>query len=50
MKCSHQGCHCNDAVLERDGKTFCSERCADAELQGIKDGGCTCGHADCAAV
>jgi len=49
MKCSHNGCHCNDATVEREGKTFCSERCADAELQGTP-GDCHCGHPDCATV
>jgi len=49
MRCSHSGCHCNDANVERDGRNYCSERCADAERQG-KEGGCPCGHADCAAV
>jgi hypothetical protein len=49
MKCSHKGCHCGDATLERDGKNFCSERCADAELRKSSDG-CACGHPDCVAV
>ncbi len=49
MNCSHTGCHCSDANVERDGKRFCSERCADAERQK-KAGSCACGHPDCAAV
>ena len=53
MTCSHDGCHCADATVERDGKNYCSERCADAALQGAaaaKGKGCPCGHPDCAAV
>ncbi len=49
MKCSHNGCHCNDATVERDGKKFCSERCAELERQH-KPVSCSCGHPDCAAV
>jgi hypothetical protein len=49
MSCSHNGCHCNDATVEREGRNFCSERCAEAERQGT-EGGCPCGHPDCAAV
>ncbi|HYX19851.1 MAG TPA: metallothionein [Thermoanaerobaculia bacterium] len=53
MRCSHSGCHCNDANVERDGRNYCSERCAEAERQGRQGqegGACPCGHADCAAV
>ena len=51
MNCSHNGCHCNDATFERDGKNYCSERCADAARQGSSSAqGCPCGHPDCAAV
>jgi hypothetical protein len=51
MNCAHNGCHCNDATVERDGKNYCSERCADAALQGSASAkGCPCGHPDCAAV
>ena len=50
MSCSHSGCHCNDATLERDGKVFCSERCADAARRPAAPPGCPCGHPDCAAV
>ena len=53
MNCAHEGCHCTDATTERDGKNYCSERCADASLQGSAAGkgkGCPCGHPDCAAV
>jgi hypothetical protein len=51
MNCAHNGCRCNDATIERDGKNYCSERCADATLQGPASAkGCLCGHPDCAAV
>jgi hypothetical protein len=50
MSCSHSSCHCNDATLERDGKVFCGERCADAARQLTAPPGCPCGHPDCAAV
>lgn len=41
MKCQHHACRCDvasGAGVTRDGKTYCSERCAD-------DRGCD--HADC---
>ena len=52
MRCSHNGCHCNDATIERDGRNYCSERCADADRQSRRgqESGCPCGHPDCAAV
>ena len=51
MNCAHNGCRCNDATIARDGKNYCSERCADATLQGPASAkGCLCGHPDCAAV
>ena len=50
MDCEHEGCHCTDAVVEREGKNFCSERCADALLDSTPSAGCRCGHPDCAAI
>jgi hypothetical protein len=54
MHCTHGGCHCNDATVERDGKNYCSERCADAALGGSSSPSaartCPCGHPDCAAI
>ena len=52
MNCDHKGCHCSDATLEREGKKFCSENCADArnESASSASSACRCGHPDCAAV
>jgi hypothetical protein len=50
MNCEHTGCHCTDATVERDGKQFCSERCADAAQSKPRGAACDCGHPDCAAV
>jgi hypothetical protein len=52
MSCSHSSCRCGDATVEREGKNYCSERCADSALSsaGTSQGKCPCGHPDCAAV
>ena len=51
MACDHKGCHCNETVIEQNGKNFCSERCAEIDAGGIKvEASCDCGHPDCAAL
>ena len=51
MACDHKGCHCNETVIEQNGKNFCSERCAEIDAGGIKvEASCDCGHSDCAAL
>jgi hypothetical protein len=50
MHCEHEGCHCTDAVVEREGKKFCSEACADSLLESTSSADCPCGHPDCAAI
>jgi hypothetical protein len=48
--CEHQGCHCREAGVERAGKKFCSETCADAQLTGRHSEHCPCGHPNCRAA
>lgn len=50
MACDHKGCHCNETVIEQNGKNYCSERCAEIASGGIKVEACDCGHPDCAAL
>jgi len=51
MACDHKGCHCNETVIEQNGKNFCSERCAEIDAGGIQvEASCDCGHPDCAAL
>jgi hypothetical protein len=50
MSCSHSGCRCDDAPIEREGKNYCSERCAEVAIGSESPGICPCGHPDCAAV
>src|ERR1700730_806432 len=42
MTCDHQGCRCEETGIERGGKRFCSERCAEAETEtaGKREPGC----------
>jgi hypothetical protein len=51
MSCAHAGCRCHEGTVERGGKRFCSEACANASAAGSRSagshGGCGCGHADC---
>jgi hypothetical protein len=49
MACQHEGCRCNEARVEREGRKFCSETCADS-AHDRKGAPCPCGHPDCAAV
>jgi hypothetical protein len=43
--CAHEGCNCDfsKSYVERDGKRYCSEACADGQSCG--PGGCNCGDA-----
>jgi hypothetical protein len=50
MNCAHETCHCDEVAVEEGGKRYCSERCADADVNGESATGCKCGHPDCAAV
>ena len=50
MTCDHADCRCSDIAVERGGKKFCCEHCADHETLGSPEGSCHCGHPDCAAV
>jgi hypothetical protein len=49
LKCDHAGCRCEEVLVERGNKGFCSERCAEMEMSGTPDPLCQCGHPDCAA-
>jgi Prokaryotic metallothionein len=46
MACVDASCHCQSEVsIEREGKEYCSERCASAR-PGVPDA-CACGHVGC---
>ncbi|HEY6147374.1 MAG TPA: metallothionein [Thermoanaerobaculia bacterium] len=47
MACEHRGCHCQEEGVNRQGKHFCSEACADAQLNNRHEANCRCGHPDC---
>jgi hypothetical protein len=47
MACEHRGCRCQEEGVNRQGKHFCSEACADAELNNRHGANCRCGHPDC---
>jgi len=49
MSCEHRGCRCTDAHIQRGGRRFCSERCAEQESAANPEPSCHCGHPDCAA-
>jgi hypothetical protein len=49
MKCEHAGCRCGEAALERGGKRYCSDHCAQERTDGTAGRkGCGCGHPGCA--
>ncbi len=50
MNCQHHGCPCQNASIERDGKKFCSEKCAEMETTGRHASHCACGHPSCKAA
>ena len=46
--CAHRNCHCkitDGAGVSKDGKTYCSEVCANSAAGS--GGDCRCGHPDC---
>jgi hypothetical protein len=45
--CEHSGCHCQQVLIERNGKKFCSETCAQVQTTGKHGGHCPCGHPSC---
>jgi len=51
MTCAHPGCKCQEGTVQRTGKRFCSEACANAASTGSRSagnkGGCGCGHPGC---
>lgn len=50
MKCQHPACECTDATLDRNGRKFCSDRCAQDAESASAGRGCDCGHPDCEGV
>ena len=54
MKCQHPGCACSEASVERNGRQYCSEECAEQHSSGEKPASsgrsCECDHAGCAGV
>lgn len=49
MKCAHQTCICEETTFEKDGKSYCSEVCANANaMAGHTPGAdCPCPHPGC---
>jgi hypothetical protein len=45
--CQHRGCNCSPADVERQGRVFCGERCAEMETTGQHEAACPCGHREC---
>ena len=46
LNCDHGGCHCQSEIgVEKNGRTYCSESCAYAEV--TRHESCGCGHAGC---
>jgi hypothetical protein len=56
MKCQHPGCQCADASIERNGRQYCSEECAEQHSGGPGEPtassgrSCECGHAGCSGA
>ena len=48
MACEHRGCRCDEDRIQREGKHFCSDFCANAQTKNQHEANCRCGHADCA--
>lgn len=53
MRCSHPSCLCEvsaaEAAVQRDGKPYCSEPCAQAATLSAEDvEACRCRHPECA--
>jgi hypothetical protein len=47
MKCQHIGCTCEDTPVEKNGRQYCSDHCADADSGGHHAPGCGCRHTGC---
>lgn len=47
MACEHRGCKCDEEDVRKEGKQFCSDFCATAQLQNRHEKECRCGHAEC---
>ena len=45
--CAHPGCHCPAGSVERNGKRYCSEHCAQSPGPKGATDGCGCGHPSC---
>jgi hypothetical protein len=50
MSCEHRGCQCEEALVDRGGKKYCSENCAERESSGRHVSRCDCGHPSCGAA
>jgi hypothetical protein len=50
MGCEHRGCECEETSVERGGKRFCGETCAEMETTGRHLANCPCGHPPCAVA
>jgi hypothetical protein len=44
MNCQHAACHCREASIEKDGRRYCSDACANA---AALSSACPCGHQGC---
>jgi hypothetical protein len=47
MACQHEACQCADASVQREGRNYCSNHCAEAESPHGGEAGCACGHDAC---
>jgi hypothetical protein len=45
MSCAHQSCSCSNASVNQDGKSYCSEACANDDRMNAQT--CHCPHGDC---
>ena len=51
MDCDRENCLCTSEVgSERNGRTYCSDHCAERAETAKAEAGCHCGHAGCASV
>jgi hypothetical protein len=50
MQCQHRGCNCPETTVEKAGKKFCSDDCAERETTGRHASHCDCGHPSCDAA
>jgi hypothetical protein len=48
MKCAHTSCSCEAGAIDREGRKYCSEKCATLPQGNAPSAkGCGCGHPDC---